>query len=252
MKITQGQQFNIVWQVVAADGAGPVTVTLDTTGGQVFTGASSVAIPITGTAPPGVGTFTFSAVAPKAVCTGKGATCTIQMKSSSNWYSCSTIQIIDPNNPNATASPTLPPNCQPAFGLTFCDWMNGQNVYLPTGQISAVSLDHVVQSAYTQYLSNPLIFKTPGSSQCQGWFKKLICGINFQPCNAVGTGGCLQACLNTRSFCSTDDSHLSLYQCSNFTNTISDLTGNCNGAGSVSVSVIVMLASAVLMVVALL
>jgi len=245
-----GTTQTITWQVLALDGAGAVTVLIDTTGGQTFTQGTSPSMTLTGTIPPGVGTYNFTSTVPNVKCTGTGGTCTLQLKSSSGWYSCATVAIVDPNNPPATKAPTLPPNCQPAFGLTFCTMMNGQNVYLPNGQISAISLDHAVNSAYTQYLANPKVFHNPYDTNCQGWFKKFICGLNFQPCGAAyGTGGCQQACLNTNSFCQVDNSHLTLYQCGNYTNTVSDLTGPCNGAASMTVSAIVLFASALLMLV---
>jgi hypothetical protein len=252
MTLTQGKPFEIKWEVVAADGSGPVTVLLDLAGTQNFA-SGAVNIPVTGTTPNGVGTYTFTATAPAVTCKGPNGACTMQLKSSSGWYSCATVNIIDPNNPNATVAPTLPPNCQPASQLTFCDWMNGQNVYLPPGQISAISLDWAVKSAYNQYLGNLQVFRNPYSPGCQAWFKKLICGLNFQPCGAnYGQGGCNQACLNTNNFCSVDPSHVTLYNCSKITNTVSDLTGNCNGAGSIQISAAVLIMSAIFVIFALL
>jgi len=248
---TVGQQMTIKWSVVASDGNGPVTAVLDTTGNTNF--ATGVSIPLTGTQPSaGVGDYTFTATTPDVTCTGAGATCTLQLKSSSNWYSCATVKIVRSTGGSTTVAPTIPRTCVVGKGLTFCTWMNGQNVALPLGQISAIAVDYTLQVTYNQYLANPQIFSTPDNPNCYGWFKKLLCGSTFQPCNErYGTGGCNQACVNTNNYCGITQLHSTLYQCSaNYTNTDSDMTGNCSGAGSIKVSAVVMIASALLSIVA--
>lgn len=257
MNLYPGQVQEFTWEVVAGDGAGAVTIRIDPSGGS-FTGANFVTLERTdNVVPNSVGTFKFSAKIPDVVCTGTntaggtGNVCTLQMFSTSNWYSCATVQVIRSNNGTvvSTVQPTLPVTCNVATGLRFCTWMNGQNVIVPPGQASPIQLDWAVQSAYNSYLQNTLVFKNPNHPQCAGWFQKLICGLNFQSCETgARPGGCNQACMNTNAFCETTDVHLSLYNCTKFPNTVADLTGNCNGAGAVKISPVLMIVVALVSV----
>jgi len=253
MTLVAGQPFTVTWEVVAGDGAGPVTFKVDPAGGVNF-GTGSTTIQMTGNpqVPPAVGTYKFTGTAPAVTCTGTGATCTLQI-ATTNWFSCATIQILDPNSSAAktTPTPTSPQTCMVAKGLTFCTWMNGQSVALPQGQISALTMDWAVQATYQQYLANKNVFTNPTNPQCAGWYQKFLCGANFQPCGSTfGSGGCNQACVNTNAFCGINPSHLTLYNCTNYPNTGYDLTGNCNGAGSLKISAVVMIASVLLSVLA--
>jgi hypothetical protein len=63
LTVKYGQQVTLKWEVVAADGAGPVTMTIDPAGGQNF-GTTGVKVPLTGTVPTGVALYTFSATIP--------------------------------------------------------------------------------------------------------------------------------------------------------------------------------------------
>jgi len=245
---TQNTQASITWQVVAADGAGPVSMIIDTTGAQNFAGTTAVKVPLVGATPGAVGTFQFTAAIPAVTCTGPKSTCTVQL-ATTNWFSCATVSIVNPNS-NATAAPTVAPNCYLASGLTFCTWMNGQYVTLPAGSISPITMDWNVQDTYNLYLGKPNVFQTPNGAGCLGWYKKFLCGLNFQPCGAnYGKGGCYQGCVNTNSFCTVDPSHITLYNCTNYPNTVSDLTGNCNGAQQVQVSALVIISALISMVV---
>jgi hypothetical protein len=252
MNLYVGQTQDFTWEVVAGDGAGAVTIRLDPSGGSFVGGNFATLERTDNIVPQGVGTFKFSAKVPDVTCTGTDGTCTLQMFSTSNWYSCATVKVIrSTNGTGTTTQPTLPTTCNVASGLKFCTWMNGQNVVVPPGQISPLTLDWAVQNAYNSYLQNTLVFKNPNHPQCAGWFQKLICGLNFQPCTAGGLpGGCNQACLNTNAYCETTDVHLSLYNCTKFPNTVADLTGNCSGANSIKVSPVVVLIAALLSVIA--
>jgi len=247
MTLYVGQQFTITWDVIAADGNGPVTMLIDPTGLQNFQTATNV--PLTGATPTTVGTYTFTGTTPALTCAGTGNTCVVQLSSSTDWFSCATVSILTAGKNQTTASPTLPQICSIAKGLTFCTWMNNQQVVVPPGVLSPIQLDWLVQATYNSYLANPLVFTTPTNPQCAGWFQKLLCGINFQPCNQFyGTGGCNQACVNTNNFCSVTQLHSTLYNCTKISNTGSDLTGNCSGAGTIKVSAVVMIVSALLSV----
>lgn len=68
-----GKNNSFTWQVVAGDGNGPVTVSIDTAGGTSFT-----LLQVAATKIPTVGTYTLTIFVPAGtVCTGTGGLCTV-------------------------------------------------------------------------------------------------------------------------------------------------------------------------------
>eukprot|EP01118_Nematostelium_gracile_P012940 TRINITY_DN480_c0_g1_i1.p1 TRINITY_DN480_c0_g1~~TRINITY_DN480_c0_g1_i1.p1 ORF type:complete len:392 (+),score=124.58 TRINITY_DN480_c0_g1_i1:104-1177(+) len=95
-----GSTINISWQVQAGDGTGDVFVTINTGGGTAFNGQATKI----GTAN-SVSTFTFPFTVPNVQCTGANGLCSVQVKSSSNWFSCTSVKI-GANTPTPAASTT--------------------------------------------------------------------------------------------------------------------------------------------------
>jgi hypothetical protein len=251
MTLVQGQPFTIQWHVVVGDGNGPVAMNIDPTGLQQFSNGATT-VPLSGNTPTNIGYYTFNATAPTITCTG-GPTndmCTMQIfATQTQWFSCATVKILQAGTVTTPAA-TLPFTCQVASGLSFCTWMNGQNVIVPPGQLSAETLDSTVEATYQQNLANPMVFSTPNNPNCPGWYKKFLCGMSFQPCVNTTTpySACNQACINTNNYCGLTELHQPLYNCKNYTNTVADLTGNCNGASSVQISTFVIITAALLSV----
>jgi hypothetical protein len=96
-----GSKQTVVWQVIAGDGAGPVTGLVDPAGGTNFVVA---VLGLQAEASPAVGTQTFTMTVPSVKCTGPGGLCTMQVKSSSNWQSCTSFAIAAPSNANELAN----------------------------------------------------------------------------------------------------------------------------------------------------
>jgi len=97
-----GSTVQIQWQVIAGDGAGAVTVLINTANGNTFSG--------TGTQignPTAVGTSNFAFTVPAVTCTGAGGLCSVQVKSSSNWFSCTSVKIQAASTPVAATSATV-------------------------------------------------------------------------------------------------------------------------------------------------
>jgi len=204
------------------DGVGPVTALIDPTGGTNFT----INVPLTGQTPQTVGTFTFTATVPSITCTGRNAMCTLQVASSSDWFSCSSILI------TSTGGAVPPPaTCVEANQLSFCSVVDNTQVLLPGGQSNLYNYDLTLGSTFNATLNNPLVFSSPNAKGCYAAYYKLFCGFNLQLCSLV-PAGCNQACLLTNSLCGIQNSHTGLYNCSNYLNTQADATGNCNSLSS--------------------
>ncbi|KAL0489860.1 hypothetical protein AKO1_009347 [Acrasis kona] len=226
---TQGNTYPLQWVVVASDGNGPITVSLDTNGG---TTAFSVPVTVAGVMPAtGTKTYNFNITIPNVSCSGANGKCTMQVKSTSGWYACSSVAIT-----SAVSTPSPAPSatgtCMKATGLTFCDSVNGNDVLVPFGQTDPITMDNVLRGTFNNNLNNPAVFATPNATFCQSNYKKFLCGRQFQPCDGSYLGGCNQACVALNSICSIKEVHIPLYPCDSYPNTKSDNTGSCSGAGS--------------------
>jgi hypothetical protein len=112
----------VIWQVVAGDGTGAITVKVDPAGGTQFTKN----IPISGSTPNTVGqAYPFDLTIPSdIICTGAGGLCTVQVSNGGGWTACSTIEIPGGSVPPVVAEPGQP-YCANLTGLGFCSELNG-------------------------------------------------------------------------------------------------------------------------------
>jgi len=179
-----GNTVVFTWQIIASDGVGTVTAAIDTTGGTTF----NTPLALTGTQPTAIGTYTFSATVPSLTCTGASTDgsklCTIQLQSSSGWFSCTSLEIV------ATGSQvvTIPQKCVYPSSLTFCSMVNGQNVNIPDLGQDLASYDQTVQNTFYNTLYNPLVFQTPNISSCGSYYKKIILWNQFSSLCTTNNG----------------------------------------------------------------
>jgi len=220
--LVTGDTVTFQWQIIAGDGVGAVTAQIDPNGGTTFV----TPLTLTGPTPTTVGTYTFTATVPAITCTGASSDgsklCTIQLQSSSGWYSCTSVQILATGE-QSVAIPTV---CVYPSTLGFCSSSNNQNVVVPDSGQDLGSYDQALQSTFTITLNNPAVFTT-NTTACAFYYKKLFCGINYPLCAAPSSGGCQQACNNVRTFCNVTALHSNLFNCNNYPNTNADSTGSC-------------------------
>jgi len=196
-----GSTVNITWQVIASDGSGTVNVIFDTTAKQAF---QSTAIQI-GTAPQ-VGTYTFALTVPQITCGGTNGVCSVQVASSSSWFSCTTVELAQ-NNPPPVVPPT--PTCTLVKGLTYCTELNGQYVMVPPGQTPA-DVDTQTQATFNANFANPKVFSS-NSTDCATAYKSFLCHNDFPYCPS--TGACQTLCGNALTLCQITTAHAGLYNC---------------------------------------
>ncbi|GAM19830.1 hypothetical protein SAMD00019534_030050 [Acytostelium subglobosum LB1] len=206
----KGKPTTIEWKVIAADGRGPITVSLDTNGGTNF----NTPVTVTGPTPNAETTFTFSMTVPDVTCANNK--CTMQVKSDSNWFSCATINIAE--TCNTTKSDQLVTVL--AEDLKFCgEYANNHRVMIPIGQ-TAAQIDNDVKAAFTANIANPLVFGDNGTA-CRTSYAKYVCQENF-PLDPGSTSAekkpinlnTYSDCVNMNTDCKTTNLHLGLYPCS--------------------------------------
>jgi hypothetical protein len=234
----RGATVTLTWKVVAGDGAGAVTAQFDTTGGQGF--AAPVNMPLTGATPTAVGTFTFTGTVPSITCTGTNSTCTLNLFSSSAWFSCSTVQLTD----TGSTGPPPPPTCVMPTTLPFCKSVDNQQILLSGGQKDPNAFDSSVFAAFNATRYNPAVFATPNAPGCLEAYTQFFCGFNYPLCSGAAPG-CKNACWNTASRCGLLPAHVTLYDCDQYKQMDSDASGVCpardNAASSVWISGAVMM-----------
>jgi hypothetical protein len=265
-----GQPWTFQWQIVAGDGAGPVAFSLSTSnnatafaGSPFFTSASisatqqvnAITLPATSTTATALGGFTS--------CTGTGGLCAIRLKSSSDWYACTTVKILASAPPSTTPAPSpapgpspsgstvTVPTCVIASGLSVCSAVNGKSVLILPGstgtaaEFKAKETD-IVQNAITLNMANPFVFETPSTPGCIESYTRLLCAKTFMACPvpAAATGPttttmdkvptspvvCTNSCVNTVHYCGITSSHANLYSCNTdpaFSQPKSDSLGTC-------------------------
>jgi len=195
----------ITWQVVAGDGVGSVIASLDPAGGQNFPAPPNLVQTI-GTAP-AVGTYNFTLNVTAVTCTGAGGVCTLQVKSSSDWYSCATVQL------TAAPAPTIAPPtpvCQLVNGLAFCSELNGQYVTLPGTGATPVNLDIQTQNTYNLNYNNPMVFMN-NSTACATAYKTFLCHNDFPYCGYKAA--CQSLCTTAIQTCQVTPAEAGLYNC---------------------------------------
>lgn len=254
------------WQVTAGDGNGPITITYVETAAEVtaagFNNARTAGKTLTVTMNPtpqrGTGTYPFTFQAPPTGtnCQGgpAGNQCYIQVKSTSNWYSCATLTMTLPPTPTpapipqVTASPTPSPTQGPpptprscetlqdaSVQNSICAGLNGKPVQ-PSLQTAQERVKLAVDE-FSNYVSNGIVFRNSiGNNLCQQWLAQYSCGQKFPNCDVQNPGltksMCKSRCLNTMYECDLDPLHedaLLKKDCesSSFAETEADAYGPC-------------------------
>lgn len=233
-------QVTINWNVIAGDGVGQLTARIDPTGGSSFADKTVITLTGSGANPTTTGAFTAQIPLPSDVTCD---TCTIQVKSSSNWFSCATVKI-----QAGTVTQTVPPpalgTCISPVGLTFCHELNGKSLNgLPDGR-SATTVDAELSATHDNYLANTNVFQPISQDQCSENYRKYLCATTFTKCGAT-TQSCQSYCSYTTYFCALQSSHAGLYDCSLNNGTTSDAFGSCSAAGTLSAALFTVLAGIV-------
>ncbi|KAI8804215.1 hypothetical protein BJ742DRAFT_742200 [Cladochytrium replicatum] len=232
-----GAQVSVTWSVIAGDGSGPVSFTIDQSGGTANFSRTLQPADSTGIFPaPAVGTYLYTLNVPRGLnCTGGGDGnnfCTLMAASSSNWFSCTYIQIFATAPPVPDAPPT--PSCiktntaQAGSFLTFCNFMNGQYVEVQPG-FTASAVDQATSDTFKSYSANPnVFFNGNDTTNCQPRLKKALCELALPPCTKASLSGdadatskvrtdsvlCQETCNSTMAACGITVSHAALYNCS--------------------------------------
>jgi len=196
-----GSVVSITWQVVAADGAGPLSAIFDVAGTQSFTAA-----PIALGNPQVVGIYKYNISVPNLTCGGPNKLCTVQF-SANGWFSCTSVSLV--------TTPPVPvdtnPTCQLVNGLSFCSELNGQFVLVPFGQTAAAT-DASVAATFPVTLYNPNVFATPNSTACANAYHTFLCHNTLPYCGGAAFA-CKSVCNSAIQLCGITPSHLALYNC---------------------------------------
>jgi len=265
--VTPGADVTGRWQVTAGDGNGPISITFVETEAEVtnagFAAArakdppQTLAVAMNPTPQRGTGTydFTFKAPPASANCRGgaAGNQCYIQVKSTSNWYSCATLTMPPAPTPAPIPAVTSPPTRSPtqtppptpatcttlqdtAVASSICAGLNGKSIKKDDLQSVAEKLNLAIQE-FSASVSNGIIFRNSKSNNlCQQWLAQYTCSQRFENCDiqspALTKNVCKSRCLNTMYECDVDPLHesaLLINTCgsSQFSELTADAYGPC-------------------------
>jgi len=234
----------LTWKVIAGDGVGPVTISIDSAGGTAFTAIGTSSTSITST---GVFQLLGITLPSTQTCTGgtSGNLCTLQAKSSSKWYSCTSFALTSSSPTGTTGSTTgtgtgsmlsstgSSTMCNTAPALPFCSEIQGQSIDASINpQLLPASIsdwDTTVNGTYNQNLNSPLVFTHQHNDDCRNAYKRFLCAFSFPLCGTTTTGVCSVSCDLFESACGINATHSGLYNCSQHTTTSADSWGLCTG-----------------------
>lgn len=237
--LVPGQDWDFDWQVVAGDGRGPVTIKVDAAAGTNF-GATV----FTTENFPNKGRFPFKI--PAAQTAGLSGPITLQLKSSTNWYACASINaqaaqaVTDaPTSGGTTNAPTTAaPRCQTAAGLQMCAGINGKSIAVAPGR-SLAQMESGLLVDRDAALGNPAVFDKSSNAGCIDALTKTMCAMTFPACavderTKVGAV-CQNNCQNLNNMCVTNPIHADLFLCTDpmYSATTTDITGACPAVGAV-------------------
>lgn len=243
LTVGPGDQLKFNWEVIAGDGVGPVTVSLDPNGGTNF----QQTFQVSGATPTRVTKYDLQAAIPADLpACNPNTGCTLQFKSTSNWFACAKVKFQMPPTPKPTSLPTSKPTEQPtekaktrnpttlpttarptarpttkrptpvpcveATGLNYCANVVSGRVETPNGQ-TLQELDDIAKSLADQNLPNPLVFRQGNTTKCKDVYKKMICARTFKRCDGP-MQTCKGDCDRVADACDTNPEHKGLYVCS--------------------------------------
>jgi len=227
-----GQTITLTWKVIAGDGTGPVTVSIDQAGGTNFVTVATATTSITTT-----GTFSLSITLPTPLaCTAANGLCTLQAKSSSGWYSCTSFALPGAS-PVASSTGAAGPTCTTAPTLKFCTQVSGKSIdYSANPQLDADSIadwDATVNSTYVQNIGSKLVFTHQHNDACLAGYKAFLCASEFPLCGTVSSGTCASSCAQVDTLCGVNATHAALFVCPGVNiRTTSDSWGTCASLSS--------------------
>ncbi|EGG16211.1 putative transmembrane protein [Cavenderia fasciculata] len=204
--------YTIKWQVVVGDGVGPVTIGINL---GTKTTANFTTLK-TDDSPTAVGTYSISVVMPATECN----LCTLQIQSTSDWFSCSTISISASACGQAVTDAPLEP-VKVDNQLSFCTMKNKKTVMVPVGA-NVADIDKATQVSFAANLANPLVFSN-NDSNCRQLYYPFICDLAFPQApgsfnETVDASNSLtqQECASFSSACQVTELHSSLYPCGTY------------------------------------
>jgi len=248
------------WDVTAGDGNGPITVTYVTTDAEATTAGFNAAFAnsqtLTVNMDPipqrGTGQYPFKLTTPASgICKGgvDGKSCHIQVKSTSNWYSCATLamnevvaittaptagQTAAPTTLAPTGSPTAPqPRCTTLTGTTgtMCQALEGKPAF-PINDLPGLLISLTSEFQDARY--NPIVFRNPEPTLCGQYLAQFFCSLGIQTCSTTFTleKVCKTRCQAAMFECDVDPFHeqalLEAYcDADEFSETNSDAYGSC-------------------------
>jgi len=254
-EFTAGVANNMVWKLIANDGNGPVNASISLIGSNSPTAADFNAVKLGYVSDstldrnsrvqsdPAKNDYALSVTIPRDItCTGPNNTCVLQLRSTTNWYSCLTFHI--------TATPT-PPADEPEKcaeiskgDIAFCPEVSGRIRYNENPQLATVSSANSFASTTLNFTwSDNLkkaMFNSPNATGCPEAYRHFLCGLNFPLCGYSDSSvdhTCKSSCAVMKQVCSLDPSHYGLYDCDALNNNDKDSTGECNNAASLMTSV---------------
>jgi len=201
-----GTEQNLIWEVVAGDGVGPVEGLINVNAQQDFTNAITM---FTNGNSPSLGQHTMSFKVPSIVCQGPNNTCLLQVSSSSGWVACSTIGISN----SSSSGPVENTYCVYGTEIQFCATKNAANVSIPIGTTTA-TVDLQVLSTYQTNINNTNVFANGANPQCQAAYKSLVCDNGLPSCGR--TSACQDTCQNAVNLCGLTTAEVNLYPCSTY------------------------------------
>jgi hypothetical protein len=210
--------------MIAGDGNGPVTIRVDPGGG-------STTFPVTiGTTADfqAVQAYDFSFTLPANLTCNR---CTIQAKSTSNWYSCASVDIVAPGTP----IPEVPQTCTVYYGYRFCNARSGLNVVVDQGETQQQVFERDAGSVYNThfaYLNNTNVMANGNDARCVTALKNYLCADAFPVCGTKGS--CKTFCDSVIQYCGVQESHLGLFPCA-------ELQDRCS-ASSIPIAVTLLVA----------
>jgi len=225
-----GTKATLKWMVIAGDGAGTVTFSLDsdsTDGSTNFTLALGSL-----SAPQATGTpYTLEIDVPALTC--GGSRCTLSAKVITNaatgggWFSCATVNILPAGSP----VPIAPQNCRETESFDFCQARRSMSVVMEVGvkdNEARIRDLAIAETTYKITINNTNIILNGDDKECQTALKNWVCGNTWPACGA--TAACKLYCRAVVAECQINDLHALLFDCDN----APDLCG----AGSLGVSIL--------------
>jgi hypothetical protein len=238
----EGASITVGWRVVAGDGNGAVSLNFvpQSATAPTVPAAGAFANPIPTTASPqnppvATGPYTLSATLPTTLTAGLY---TMQARSTTDWFSCATVNItkIPTAGAGAGTNPTaqIQSQCAPRPAiLGFCNNL-AQGASIETALNPALSsmtnYDQTVLATYQANMASTRVFgNAANNAACAAAYKRFICAFEFPRCGLPMTTGaaCKSACYEMSQACDLQDSHKDLYDCAALQTTDSDSVGTC-------------------------